>query len=420
MRVLFTVSPGTTVFNSMVPMAWALRTAGHDVRVASQPAFADEITQAGLTAVPLGRDLGIPRLLLAMGMDSAALEVARRGLPDPYAVLDEPDSTDWDRAHRAFTEVAEGARFETFAIMSALVDFVRDWEPDLVVWEPFTPAGAIAAKACGAAHARLLYGVDVYAFARRHFLSIQNGRNDPLKDWLGGYARKYGADFSEDMTVGQFTIDQIPASLQTESDLHYLRTPYIPYGGAAVVPRWLQLPPERPRVALTMGLSATGYFSGYTVNVQDILDSLADLNIELVATVAEAEQAKLARIPDNARLVPYVALHALAPTCTAAITHAGFGTLTAFAPYGVPQLTLPFHFDEPTLGHRLAAQGAGLNLDPTQVTGANVREGVLRLLNEPSFTTAARRLQDEIRALPSPNDLVPEIEALTRKHRTRS
>ncbi|WP_328450129.1 activator-dependent family glycosyltransferase [Amycolatopsis sp. NBC_00438] len=419
MRVLFTVSPGTTVFNSMVPLAWALRTAGHDVRVASQPAFADEITQAGLTAVPLGRDLGIPRLLLAMGMDSAALEEARRGLPDPYAVLDEPDSTDWDRAHRAFTEVAEGARFETFAIMSALVGFVRDWEPDLVVWEPFTPAGAIAAKACGAAHARLLYGVDVYAFARQHFLSIRNGRNDPLADWLGGYARKYGAEFSEDMTVGQFTIDQIPASLQTESDLHYLRTPYIPYGGAAVVPRWLQLPPQRPRVALTMGLSATGYFSGYTVNVQDILDSLADLDIELVATVAEAEQAKLARIPDNARLVPYVALHALAPTCTAAITHAGFGTLTAFAPYGVPQLTLPFHFDEPTLGHRLAAQGAGLNLDPTQVTGANVREGVLRLLTEPSFTTAARRLQTEIRALPSPNDLVPEIEALTAKHRTR-
>ncbi len=419
MRVLFTVSPGTTVFNSMVPLAWALRTAGHDVRVASQPAFADEITQAGLTAVPLGRDLGIPRLLLAMGMDSAALEEARRGLPDPYAVLDEPDSTDWDRAHRAFTEVAEGARFETFAIMSALVEFVRDWEPDLVVWEPFTPAGAIAAKACGAAHARLLYGVDVYAFARQHFLRIRDGRNDPLADWLGGYARKYGAEFSEDMTVGQFTIDQIPASLQTESDLHYLRTPYIPYGGAAVVPRWLQRPPQRPRVALTMGLSATGYFAGYTVNVQDILDSLADLDIELVATVAEAEQAKLARIPDNARLVPYVALHALAPTCTAAITHAGFGTLTAFAPYGVPQLTLPFHFDEPTLGHRLAAQGAGLNLDPTQVTGANVREGVLRLLDEPSFTTAASRLQAEIRALPSPNDLVPEIEALTRKHRTR-
>ncbi|WP_410672769.1 activator-dependent family glycosyltransferase [Amycolatopsis sp. cmx-4-68] len=422
MRVLFTVSPGTTVFNSMVPLAWALRTAGHDVRVASQPAFADEITQAGLTAVPLGRDLGIPRLLLAMGMDSAALEVARRGLPDPYAVLDDPGSTDWDRAHRAFTEVAEGARFETFAIMSALVEFVRDWEPDLVVWEPFTPAGAIAAKACGAAHARLLYGVDVYAFARRHFLTLKSrvdGRTDPLADWLGGYARKYGAEFSEDMTVGQFTIDQIPASLQTESDLHYLRTPYIPYGGAAVVPRWLQLPPERPRVALTMGLSATGYFSGYTVNVQDILDSLAGLDIELVATVAEAEQAKLRRVPDNARLVPYVALHALAPTCTAAITHAGFGTLTAFAPFGVPQLTLPFHFDEPTLGHRLAGLGAGLNLDPTQATGANVREGVLRLLDEPSFTTAARRLRDEIRALPSPNDLVPEIEALTRKHRTR-
>ena len=61
MRVLFVTSPEKTIFLSMVPMAWALRTAGHEVRVASRPGFANVITQAGLTAVPAGRDTDLWR-----------------------------------------------------------------------------------------------------------------------------------------------------------------------------------------------------------------------------------------------------------------------------------------------------------------------------------------------------------------------
>ena len=46
----------------MVPLAWALRAAGHDVRVAVQPSFAATVTSAGLTAVPVGRDRSTWRL----------------------------------------------------------------------------------------------------------------------------------------------------------------------------------------------------------------------------------------------------------------------------------------------------------------------------------------------------------------------
>jgi hypothetical protein len=45
-RVLFTVNPERTIFLSMVPLAWALRTAGHEVRrnlgVSGQYAAVDE------------------------------------------------------------------------------------------------------------------------------------------------------------------------------------------------------------------------------------------------------------------------------------------------------------------------------------------------------------------------------------------
>jgi UDP:flavonoid glycosyltransferase YjiC (YdhE family) len=192
---------------------------------------------------------------------------------------------------------------------------------------------------------------------------------------------------------------------------------YVPYGGAAVVPDWLRTPPERPRVALTMGISATELFEGYHLPLAGVLDALSDLDIELVAIVAEAEQPKLGRVPDNVRLVSYVPLHALAPTCSAAVHHAGFGTLNTFALHGVPQLTLAYHFDEPILAAGLAEQGAGLAIPPRQATGANIRESLKRLLEEPAFRRGAAGLRDEIHDLPSPARFVTELESLTTKYR---
>lgn len=37
-----------------------------------------------------------------------------------------------------------------------LVDFAKAWQPDLVLWDPVFPAGAVAAKVSGAAHGRFL------------------------------------------------------------------------------------------------------------------------------------------------------------------------------------------------------------------------------------------------------------------------
>src|ERR1017187_1851466 len=50
----------------MVPVAWALRAAGHEVRVASQPDLTEVITGAGRPGVPVGQPLnaawtGTPR-----------------------------------------------------------------------------------------------------------------------------------------------------------------------------------------------------------------------------------------------------------------------------------------------------------------------------------------------------------------------
>ncbi|MEU3170414.1 nucleotide disphospho-sugar-binding domain-containing protein, partial [Streptosporangium sp. NPDC006930] len=131
----------------------------------------------------------------------------------------------------------------------------------------------------------------------------------------------------------------------------------------------------------------------------------------------EKQQAELHHVPANTRLVSFVPLHALAPTCSAVIDHGGPGTVFTMASHGVPQLVLPKLFDEPVLGDHLAGLGAGLVVRGGEATGARVREDLLRLLGDPSYTHAAARLREEMHTMPTPNDLVPELERLTARHR---
>ncbi|GAA4542236.1 activator-dependent family glycosyltransferase [Amycolatopsis samaneae] len=415
MRVLLTTFPEKTFFYHLVPLAWALRTAGHEVRVACPPKFAPIVTQAGLTAVPVGPDRDFWRITEAM---AGGTESMRAGIMPPYDAFDDPSKQNLDYLRPGLTEAVRGwHRVSNFPIIAGLVEFAQAWRPDLVIWEPLSQAGAIAARACGAAHARMLWSVDLFGGVRDHYLRLQDTEPDPYEEWFSSYGRKYGFEFGEDMVTGDFTLDHIPAGLQIEAELPYLRFRYVPYGGPAEVPDWLKRPSERPRIAFTMGLSATEIFHGYHLPLSDVLGALSEMDVEVVATVAPAEQEKLGSVPDNVRLVSYVPLHALAPTCAAAVHHAGLGTFATFARAGVPQLCVPHHLDEPMFAAGIARAGAGIDLrEPTVETiGASVR----RLLDDPAFGTGAASLRSEMDALPSPNEIVPELEDRTAKYRAR-
>ena len=408
MRVLFTTYSQRTHFLLLAPLAWALRTAGHEVRVAVQPQLVDDVTQAGLTAVPVGHDRDVWTITRRLGPERVFGRAV--GLPVPYDAMERPpEEVTWEYLHDGYRDFALlWHRTSNQPLIPDLVDFARYWQPDLVVWDASTYAGAIAAKACGAAHARVLAGADIFAITRELFLRIKAGREDPLADWLGAYGRRYGFDFSEDLVTGHFTIDQLPASLRIRGETRYLPMRYVPYGGPAVVPSWLRKPAERPRVALSMGLTGLS-----TLDFQDVLDSLSDVDIELIATLPEDGL----RVPDNARLVPFVPLPALLPTCSVAIHHAGVGTLGTAVAAAVPQLALPYDADSPAVAARLAAQGSGLAMHADEATGSLVRDSVLRLLAEPGFRLAAAALRDEMLAMPTPNELVPDVEELTTKNR---
>ncbi|WP_326943867.1 DUF1205 domain-containing protein [Amycolatopsis sp. NBC_01307] len=401
MKVLFCALPQLTHFYATVPLAWALRTAGHEVRYATSPDFAEAVTDAGLTAVAVGP--------ADAEDDEEIAEEAPAGLPAPYDLAE--SGADWTDGHaEAFDAMVTYAFGEFNApILDDLVAFARSWQPDLVLWEPFTYAGAFAAAACGAAHGRVLFGTDFLGVT--HEWIHAHVPDDRLTEWLTSTADRLGVPYTDDLRSGHFTVDQLPSPLRLSSpELEYVPARYVAYGGPAEVPAWLRETPSRPRIAVTLGTSATLEYGGYTVQVTDLLAALSTMDVEVVATVDGP-------VPDNVRAVPYVPLDALAPTCAAAIHHGGFGTLLTFARHGVPQLTLPHDFDAPLLGRKLAAQGAGLTVDPAQASGRRIRWSVEQLLGNTGIRAAATALAGEIAAMPSPNDVVARLEELTTKHR---
>ena len=427
MRVLLTVFAAKTHLFNLVPMAWALRSAGHEVLVASQPDLMEAVTRAGLTGVPVGDEL---RMGGGSGGGSGGPTAQTfQGVSGDLVWADERDA-DWERLLGAFT-VGCSVQYEYFAggaMLDELVELARDWRPDLVVWDALTFAGAIAARACGAAHARMLFGLDYVSRGYLRYRELLRRQppelwDDPVSDWLRGRLDRYGLGFAEpdalELMTGQWSIDPTPPGMQFPLGLRYVPVRQVPYNGPAAVPDWIHEPRTRPRVALSLGMSGRDLMGGDTIPVEWLLAGLADLDVELVATLSAAQLASVPTLPDRVRAVEFVPLNDLLPTCAAVVHHGGFGTVVNVLTHGVPNLTVPAPWwDEADLGRHIAERGAGLVVEPAALGPDSLRDGLARLLHEPAFAEGAARVREELLAVPSPHDLVPAIEALTAEHGT--
>ncbi|MFD7366580.1 activator-dependent family glycosyltransferase [Nocardiopsis alba] len=413
--VVATIAERTDLLN-LVPLAWALRSAGHEVVVASQPELAGAVSAAGLPFAPVGRDHGFWRMMRAYSL----LGVLEKDTP-PFGMADAPEhEVTWDYLIEGYRRVVpHWWRMVNDSMADDLVDLCRTWKPDLVVWDPITFCAPVAARACGAAHVRYIWGVDTLARVRGLFLErmeeqAPESREDPLGEWLSGLAARYGVGFDEELVVGQATIDQVPDVLRIPVDgrlgVRYLGMRFVPYNGRAVVPDWLRERPEGRRLCLTLGTSATDRFGGYTLPLGEVLEALGQVDAEVVATVPLKARQDLGTVPSNVRLVDYVPLHALAATSTATINHGGTGTVWTGLVHGLPQLFVPRPtFDEPMLARLIQGQGAGLvaEPDPDEILRASER-----VLTEPALAERAALLREQMLDRPTPAAMTAELERI--------
>ncbi|HET6858187.1 MAG TPA: activator-dependent family glycosyltransferase [Streptomyces sp.] len=424
MRILFTVFPGPSHLPPVVPLAWALQAAGHEVLLASHPGMAERITRAGLSAVALGEPEDLAASVRACAADSRLDGITRPLGLEP----DEESRHIWIRnyllssfSHYYLTE-------ETDAVQRPMVDelvaFARDWKPDLIIWDPLFYPAPVAARVCGAAHARLLWGLDHIGWARARLAesAAEPGADVPdvMAELMQPVLDRFGLDFSEETLLGQWSIDPVLPALRLPVDLPYVPVQQVPYNGAQIMPDWLRAAPERPRICLTLGMSEGRPDAEGKDLVRGLFEAVADLDVEVIVTLSDGQRAAAGVIPRQVRVVDYVPFSQLLPTCSAIIHHGGGGTFAVAVAHRVPQLIAPREVDDVAIASLVAASGAGLILDKEKVSAGTLREQLVRVLEEPSFKEGAGELQAQMLASPSPNDVVSQLEKLTAQHRTEA
>ncbi|CAL9619280.1 Aclacinomycin-T 2-deoxy-L-fucose transferase [Streptomyces sp. enrichment culture] len=404
MRVLFAVFPSTAHLHPVVPLARALQSAGHEVRVAMHPDMAGTVTATGLTAVPIG-----PPDSLRPAVDLSRHPERLDGLTTDLA-LDTEDPGDWREKWRHVCNVLSPYP----AVLDDLVAFARGWRPDLVVWGTFCLPGAIAAHLVGATHVRYLWGQDNIGWLREQSLAAQDA-DDPLPALMKPLLAPYGLDFREEFLLGQFTVDLMPAGTALPLGVRRIPVRWIPYNAVGPRPAWLRRRPDRPRVCFALGLGGRGrqFFRETGVTLPELLDAASGLDIELVATLDDGQMAELTDIPPHVRTTGCLPLDQLLPTCAVVVHHGDGGTFATAVAHEVPQLVVPLPFrGEPATARHVHRRGAGICRPSAEFTTRTFREDLRRLLHEESFGRGAAALYEESLTTPAPGEVVPVLERL--------
>jgi UDP:flavonoid glycosyltransferase YjiC (YdhE family) len=402
LRVLFTSYGTRPHFFPMVPLAWAFQAAGHDVRVVGAPAIAEPMREAGLLGQAVGRDADI-----AAFMASGAFR------PKPP----QPGETTEENLARFVDGIAPIAFLRCEGMVEETVAFARAWQPELVVYDPVTYAGPVAAQVLGVPAVCNLYGMV------RHF------RVESDSIWGTGLRPDYVKQFTrfgvEPLVNPAAWIDPCPPSLRWRPEdgpsSHLGDAPkhdmqFVRFNGSGSVENWLVEPAEKPRVVFTWGTTQEKKLGPEVVRfARQAIDAIAGLDVEVIVTVATTAQpdgGDLTDLPANVRTVQWTPFQLLADTSAAVVHLGGTGMMLTTAACGKPQVAITAIPEGIFNGERIAAAGVGPHLPQDEADTEAIRKAVKAVLEDPAYASAARDLRAEIEAQPRTSEVVRRLEEL--------
>ena len=372
MRILFSSTRGAGHVQPLLPFAHAMLRRGHDVRVAAPQSVGSVLQKERLEHAQFDHP----------GDELLGEVWARfRGLTS-----DEINAL-------ALKEIFAGLNAR--AALPGLRETIHDWRPHLIVRESVEYGALIAADEARLPHARV---------------AVHNGRVeelllryapepvDVLRSWAGLSPDK-GASLLSEPSFTAF-----PASLDGMTDGAGGRTPVRvrrPRDMASATtaqPAWV--PKDgRPFVYITFGTIAGGS-EGPPAVYRASLDAVAGLPVTALLTTGPAVDAgALGTIPANVTVEPWVPQGDVFPYASALVCHGGSGTVLGSLAAGVPMVVVPRFADQPQNACGVEELGAGVAVfDPD---ASKLGSALERVLADPSMRAAARRIAEEMAAMPS-------------------
>jgi N-glycosyltransferase len=395
MRILLTSFPAYSHLVPMVvPVAQALRAAGHEVAVATGAAMASHLDRAGLPHLVMPRMLGLEELTaspdLARGIgwgpdgrrtpEFAALapaEATGRIFAGPTAVRAASDMLEVVPAFRPDLVVRECSEFGGHLLAEKLR--VPCATLDVAPLMPVADPGVLPALN----EARIAVGLwpldDVSALTRELWFS-----------WVP-------ESWYPDKSHGSPGCYRAPGPLAEEM----------------LDPAIAALPSDRPFVLAGLGSVSAYTLTPETSPLHTIVEAFASL--PCTAVVALGSGVDPAGWPgprsDNVHLTSFVQQSLLLPACDLFVTHAGANGVREALAAGVPMVAMPLSAEQPRNAQNLADLGLGICVD--RDSDAPTLAATCRtVLNDPSFRRSARGFQRKILGLPGIDRMVADLVAM--------
>lgn len=204
-------------------------------------------------------------------------------------------------------------------------------------------------------------------------------------------------------------LDPIPPGLHAGASSIPSRLPIRPQAWSESIgepPGWLSAERIGPRAYITLGTVSYG-----AVDVlRRAVTEAAALGVDVVVTVGpRGDPAALGPMPPSVHVARFLPQPLVLPLVDVVVHHGGTGTMLGALEAGVPQLVLPQGADHFHNGGAVVQAAAGLMLhNEDQIPGA-IGAAVATLVSDGPERAAARRLRDEIAALPAPAVLVDRL-----------
>jgi MGT family glycosyltransferase len=209
----------------------------------------------------------------------------------------------------------------------------------------------------------------------------------PLHCKVGDFAAQLQPYLVPSSPEFDYQRDDLPPSV------HYVGPCLWKGGDSSVLPDWVRnLPHDQPWV----------YASEGTVHLEPrllraVAQGLANLPVQVIITTGKHRDPNTLDLgprplAPNIHVHQWVPQNALMPHLSALVTVGGPSTMMAAFDAGIPVVIVPYTWDHPESGFRVAESGAGLRIGHRECTPERMRNAVERVLHEPSFRENAARL----------------------------
>ena len=384
MRVLITSTPGRGHIGPLVPVASALRNAGHEVQWATAAEACGTVAGLGFAVVPAGLDVAQRRAAVADRLPGimALPPRERRGL-----------------LFAGFFGLAAAP------VMAADVrPLVESFRPDLIVHEMAELGIVPIAVERGIPHV-------VVAFSgppTSHSLPTITAE-------LSAWWASLDLDLPQHGGLsGDLYLHPFPASLHADPPWPFerLRPETVESAPPVEPPSWLtSFGSTRPAVYVTFGTERAASDAPWPA----LLEAIGDRELDaLVTTGAHADVETFGPLPDNVRVERYVPQRQVLGLVSVVVSHAGAGTMLGAASAGVPQIVVPIFADQWDNADAIFSAGAAILCETVDRTATSLGSALDRILADDRCRTAAASVAREMSHMPTAADYVPKLEAMAR------